>query len=142
MYIWIHIYRTGIVILVMFVFILLTHAQGISPEQIYQNVINMSEVLGTWEALPEDHPLEESKNKNLATIRDLLTIRQDGTCRIFDETKPNGVDGIWELDDHELRMKFRDTTKKIFFIYGIRNNFMVTRSETQMGKHQLWAKVK
>ncbi len=118
-------------------------AQGVTPEQIYQATLNMNDLIGTWEALPEENPLEEKAGpKGNGLHRSLLTLRRDGTCRVFDTANPSGSDCIWALEDHELHIRFSKGVTQEYFVYGVRSEFMVTRSPIKSGQDQLWSRVK
>ena len=118
-------------------------AQGITPEQIFQPTLNMNDMIATWEALPEENPLEEKAGpKTEALRRSLLTLRRDGTCRVFDKENPSGSDCIWSLEEHELHIRFPAGVAQEFFVYGVKSEFMVTRSPIKGGRDQLWSKVK
>ena len=83
-------------------------AGGITPEQIYQHAIDWNSLIGTWEILPEGNPLEEEpKGSEQASERTLMTLRVDGTCRVFDKDHPNGSDGLWTFDQHEMYITFK-----------------------------------
>ena len=118
-------------------------AGGISPEAIFQPVIDWKLVFGTWEVLPEDNPLGEAKAKELSTKpRSIMTLRKDGTCRVINKSHPAGSDALWTHDDHKIFVKFSEESRTDFFVYGIRGDFMITRSPPQLGKDELWARVK
>jgi hypothetical protein len=118
-------------------------AEGIAPEQIFQAVLDLNALMGTWEALPEDNPLDEKNKKTQsASQRVLMTLRKDGTCRIFNQDHPTGSDGIWTLEDHDMAITFRDGSKVEFYVYGVKWGFMVTRSPIKDGTDQLWSKIK
>ena len=116
---------------------------GITPEQIFQHSVDWQSLIATWEALPDEHPLgaKDSGNSKPAT-RVLMTLRKDGTCRVFNQEHPMGSDGLWTLEDHEMFMTLPGGSKMEFFVYGIKGGFMVTRSPIHGGKDQLWARVK
>lgn len=121
------------------------HAQGVTPEQIYQQVISVDEITGAWEILPEENPLTDSGNENKDSRRKLLTLRKDGTCRILDEVNHVVTDGTWRLDEHELHLHPKGGSKsayRTYFVYGIRNGFMVTRLKGVKGKDELWSRIK
>ena len=118
-------------------------AVGITPEQIYQADIDQQKLLGTWEKLPEVNPLSEAPGRNSNQgFRTLMTLRKDGTCRIFDSSNPSGTDGIWTYKDHGISITLSQATHLEFFIYGIKDDFMVTRSPINRGTDQLWSRVK
>ncbi len=117
-------------------------AQGIAPEQIFQSTLRMKDLIGSWEALLEHHPLEEKSVASDRKARTLLTLRRDGTSRLFDQANPTGTDGLWTLEDHLLQIKFKNQSQKTFFIYGIKMDFMVTRTPMKDGRDQLWSKIK
>lgn len=118
-------------------------ANGITPEQIYQPTIDWQSIVGTWEVLPEDSPLAERDNPMPRTSsRTLMTLRKDGTCRIFGPDHPTGADGLWTFEDHELYLKMRGQKDIGYYVYGIKSDFMITRSPVIDGRDQLWARVK
>lgn len=122
-----------------------THAQGVTPEQIYQQVVSVNDITGAWEILPQENPLMETGNENKDSRRKLLTLRKDGTCRILDEADQVVTDGTWRLDDHELHLHPKGGAKKAYrtyFVYGIRNGFMVTRLKGAKAKDELWSRIK
>jgi len=115
---------------------------GITPEQIFQNTIDWQSLISTWEALPNEHPLGEREPGNSKPpARVLMTLRKDGTCRIFNQEHPLGSDGLWILEGHEMFISLPGGSKMEFFVYGIKGGFMVTRSPIQGGQDQLWARV-
>lgn len=121
------------------------HAQhsGITPEQIYQREIEWTNLIGTWEVLPEENPLaENSKNNSNPSHRTLMTLRKDFTCRVFDKDHPAGSDGIWTFESHEMFITFPNASPKEYFIYGVKGDFMITRSPIKDGRDQLWSRVK
>jgi hypothetical protein len=116
---------------------------GITPEQIYQPEIKLNHLIGTWEILPENNPLEEATKTNpSASQRTLMTLRVDGTCRIFDKAHPEGSDGLWTFEDHAMFITFKNAPGIEFYVYGVKADFMVTRSPIKQGKDQLWSKIK
>jgi len=116
---------------------------GMTPEQIFQTSIDWQGVFGTWEAIPEDHPLSERAPRMLRRQSGtLLTLRKDGTCRMFDEEHPAGADGIWTFENHEMFIKLGGEKGHDFYVYGIKGDFMVTRSPAKGGKDQLWSRVR
>jgi len=116
---------------------------GITPEQIFQPTIDWPTLIGTWEVLPEDSPLAEPDKSNASTkIRTMLALRKDGTCRIFDPNHPNGSDGLWTWKDHEMVITLPGSANVDFYVYGIKGDFMITRSPVKGGKDQLWSRVK
>jgi len=116
---------------------------GITPEQIYQQAVDWQAVIGTWEVLPEDNPLaEKGKTAPPPSSRTLMTLRKDGTCRVFSKDHPTGSDGLWTFESHEMHIRLPDGSKAEFFVYGVRGDFMVTRSPIRDGKDQLWSRVK
>jgi hypothetical protein len=118
-------------------------AEGIAPEQIFQPVIDWTSVIGTWEVLPEDNPLgEKGEGVQNTSQRVLMTLRKDGTCRIFNRENPTGSDGLWAFEDHDMSVKFKNGHRLDFFVYGVKGNFMVTRSPIKQGKDQLWSRIK
>lgn len=118
-------------------------AVGITPEQIYQQNIDWGAILGTWEKLPEINPLaEKSLGRPENGFRTLITLRKDGTCRVFNAVNPSGVDGTWIAENHNISISLPGTVQVEFFVYGIKNDFMVTRSSLKNGVDQLWSRVK
>jgi hypothetical protein len=118
-------------------------SQGIAPEQIYQPALDHDALLGPWEALPEDNPLAERKKGGpVLAPRMMMTLRKDGTCRIFDNENPSGADGLWTVEDHELYVTFQSGAVMEFFVYGVKGDFMVTRSPIKAGRDQLWSRVR
>jgi hypothetical protein len=117
-------------------------SDGLVPEKIFQNVIDWNEAVGIWEILPEDNPLAESRTEIKQAERALMTLRKDGTCRVIDKESPTGADGLWAHDDHGFQITFRQGTRKDFFVYGIKWDFMITRSPAKDGTDQLWSRVK
>ncbi|MEW6351550.1 MAG: hypothetical protein AB1646_21060 [Thermodesulfobacteriota bacterium] len=116
---------------------------GITPEEIFQSTIDWRVIPGTWEVLPQDNPLAEPKAKNLAAEpRAIMTLRQDGTCRVINKTYRAGSDGLWTHDGHRMFVKFPDGSRVDYFVYGIRGDFMITRSPHPGGRDELWARVK
>jgi hypothetical protein len=117
--------------------------EGIAPEQIFQSVVDWNSLIGTWEVLPAGNPLDEkSEGHQKALQRILMTLRKDGTCRIFNHENPTGSDGLWTFEDHDMSIKFKNGNRLDFFIYGIKGNFMVTRSPVKEGNDQLWSRIK
>jgi hypothetical protein len=118
-------------------------AGGIAPEQIYQSTIDWDKLIGTWEVLPDNHPLEEKvKNNRRPTERMLMTLRKDGTCRVFNKEYPLGSDGLWVSEDHKMIITFPNGSKLDLFIYGIKGDFMMAMSPIKNGKDLLWSRVK
>lgn len=118
-------------------------AGGITPEQIYQHAIDWNALMGTWEVLPEGNPLEEEPKGSLpASERTLMTLRVDGTCRVFDRDHPSGSDGLWTFDQHEMYITFKNAPGIELYIYGVKSGFMVTRTPIKNGKDQLWSRIK
>ncbi len=118
-------------------------AGGITPEQIYQPAIDWNKLIGTWEVLPDDHPLgEKVKNNRRQTDRTLMTLRKDGTCRVFNKEYPLGSDGLWTSEDHQMIITFPNGGKLDLFIYGIKGDFMMAMSPIKNGKDFLWSRVK
>ncbi|MFH1114644.1 MAG: hypothetical protein V1792_12050 [Pseudomonadota bacterium] len=116
---------------------------GITPEQIYQEKVEWTAVVGTWEVLPEENPLAENgKTRSKVSHRTLMTLRKDGTCRIFDKEHSTGSDGMWYYEKHKMFVTLPTGTRVGFFVYGVKGDFMVTRSLDQGGKDQLWSRVK
>lgn len=121
-----------------------THSSGgITPEQIYQAKLDWHSVIGSWERLPEENPLAEKPNafKDPA-FRTLMTFRKDGTCRIFSQAYPVGVDGMWSFDDHKIFVTLPNKIKIEMYVYGVKGDFMITRSSDKIGFDQLWSRVK
>jgi len=118
-------------------------AGEIAPEQIFQPVINLESLIGSWEVLPEQHPLEETNKVNpKLSHRTLMALRKDGTCRFFNKEHPTGSDGLWTLEDHKMFITFNDGSRVGYYVYGIKGDFMVTRTPVKEGKDQLWSRVK
>ncbi|MBM4326055.1 MAG: hypothetical protein FJ118_02735 [Deltaproteobacteria bacterium] len=118
---------------------------GITPEQIYQPEIAGQLLIGTWEALPEENPLAEgTRSAANGTQRTLMTLRKDGTCRIFNEDHPTGSDGLWDFQSQSrsIIITFPNGSSVQHFVYGIRDGYMVTRSGGKNGRDQLWSAVK
>ena len=72
----------------------------------------------------------------------LMTLRKDGTCRIFDGQNPSGIDGVWIYENHHMSITLNGTSRLEFFVYGVKDDFMVTRSPVKNGVDQLWSRVK
>jgi hypothetical protein len=118
-------------------------AGEIAPEQIFQPVIDLQSLLGSWEVLPEEHPLEEKGKVNVnASFRTLMALRKDGTCRVFNKEFPTGSDGLWTFEDHRMSITFKNGSQVQYYVYGIKGDFMVTRTPVENGKDQLWSRVK
>ena len=118
-------------------------AVGITPEQIFQQALDPGALLGTREKLPEVNPLAEKSGKGpLLEFRTLMTLRKDGTCRIFDGQNPSGIDGVWIYENHHMSITLNGTSRLEFFVYGVKDDFMVTRSPVKNGVDQLWSRVK
>jgi len=116
---------------------------GIKPEQIFQAVIKTGSLVGTWEVLPDETPLAEQEGREpKARPRTLLALRKDFTCRIFNQDHPSGSDGLWTFDNHDLFITLPSGAKVEFYVYGVKGDFMVTRSPIKGGKDQLWSRVK
>jgi len=116
---------------------------GITPEQIFQATIEWQDIIGTWEVLPEENPLAE-RDRAVArpSSRVLITLRKDGTCRMFGPDHPAGSDGLWTFEDHEMYLKMQGGTDIGLYVYGIKADFMITRTLIIDGKDQLWSRVK
>jgi hypothetical protein len=118
-------------------------AGGIAPEQIFQRVIDLKHLIGTWEVLPEEHPLEETNKANQdSSYRTLMALRKDGTCRFFNKEHPTGSNGLWTFEDHKMFITFKNGSRIGYYVYGIKGDFMVTRTPVKGGKDQLWSRVK
>ncbi len=116
---------------------------GITPEQIYQPTIDWNDLIGTWEVLPEDNPLDEkARTDRRQADRMLMTLRKDGTCRVFSKAHPMGSDGLWTAEDHRMLITFPNGNKVDFYVYGIKADFMITLSPIKDGKDLLWSRVK
>ena len=116
---------------------------GITPEQIFQSDIKLADLFGTWEVIPEESPLAEPSEKNTQTfLRTLMTLRKDGTCRVFNKDNPRGSDGIWTLKGHQMHLSFSQSRALEYFVYGVKGDFMVTRTPIKDGRDQLWSRVK
>jgi len=121
------------------------HAQqsGITPEQIYQREIEWAHLIGTWEVLPEENPLaENSKSNATPSHRTLMTLRKDGTCRVFNKDHRTGSDAIWTFENHEMFITFPNGSRIEYFVYGVKKDFMITRSPIKDGRDQLWSRIK
>lgn len=122
---------------------IVTGAGGITPEQIYQHTIKWKRVYGTWEILPEENPLAENgTTRSPASSRTLMTLRKDGTCRVFNKEYPRGSDALWWYEGHEMHISFPAGSRVGFYVYGVKGDFMVTRSPIKGGRDQLWSRVK
>lgn len=118
-------------------------AGGITPEQIFQPEVTEDSLMGTWEVLPEETPLAEQERPVVkARPRILLALRKDFTCRIFNQEHPTGSDGRWNLKNHELSITLPSRATVEFYVYGVKGDFMITRSPIKEGKDQLWSRVK
>lgn len=116
---------------------------GITPEQIYQANMDAQAVIGSWEKLPEENPLAEKPGSFTdSSFRTLMTFRKDGTCRIFSEAHPTGVDGVWSFEEHKIFVTLPNKAKIDFYVYGVKGDFMITRSREKNGSDQLWSRVK
>lgn len=116
---------------------------GITPEQIYQPRITVGSLIATWEVLPDENPLAERKQAgSKPPIRTLMTLRKDGTCRVFNKDHPLGADCMWTMEDHKMFLIFPGDVRVDFFVYGVKGEFMITRSPAKEGKDQLWSRVK
>ncbi|MEJ2717090.1 MAG: hypothetical protein P8182_08110 [Deltaproteobacteria bacterium] len=120
-----------------------TAGGGITPEQIYQPKIDWKLLIGTWEVLPDDNPLsEKAKHSPQPKFRVIMTLRKDGTCRIFNKKHRAGSDGLWTFEDHKMFIKFPDGSVSDYYVYGLKKGFMITRSPAKGGRDQLWSRVK
>ncbi|MBI4963714.1 MAG: hypothetical protein HY913_10610 [Desulfomonile tiedjei] len=118
-------------------------AGGIAPEQIFQEIVKPESLIGTWEVLPDETPLAEQEVREAKSRpRTLLTLRKDFTGRIFDLDHPSGSDGSWIFENHALLITLQSGAKVEFYVYGVKGDFMVTRSPIKGGKDQLWSRVK
>lgn len=116
---------------------------GIPPERIYQPKIHWKSLVGTWEVLADDNPLaEKTLRKADNSGRVLMTLRKDGTCRIFNGKQGRGKDGIWTLENHQMYIKFPQDPHVSYYVYGVQDDFMVTRAGQGAEKDQLWSRVK
>lgn len=116
---------------------------GMTPEQIYDPGLKWKRLIGTWEILPDDNPLGENRNKTKRRApRMLMTLRKDGTCRIFNVDYPDGSDGLWTFEDHKMFITLPDASRLEFYVYGVKGDFMITRSPVKNGRDQLWSRVK
>lgn len=116
---------------------------GITPEQIYQANLDGQILIGSWEKLPEENPLAEKPGSFTdSSFRTLMTFRKDGTCRIFSEAHPTGIDGVWSFEEHKIFVTLPSKAKIEFFVYGVKGDFMITRSREKNGYDQLWSRVK
>ncbi|HMK34222.1 MAG TPA: hypothetical protein VK463_04075 [Desulfomonilaceae bacterium] len=139
-------YRPGY-LLVLFFLMWVPHnswaAEGIAPERIYQQTIDVNTLIATWEVLPDENPLDErNATPENASHRTLMTLRKDGTCRVFNQDNPTGSDGLWTLEDHDVLVSLKNGKHMEFYVYGVKGDFMVARSPIKEGKDQLWSKVK
>jgi hypothetical protein len=118
-------------------------AEGLKPEQIYQPKIDCNTAIGTWEILPDTPPLEKKdKDPEKPANRTLMTLRKDGTCRLFDDDHPLGADGKWTCGDHELTILLSKEVRLELFVYGIKGDFMITTVRNGQTPDQLWSRVK
>ncbi len=116
---------------------------GITPERIFQDTIDWDQVVGTWEVLPDDSPLSRRPTNQSGVVRrTLMTLRKDGSCRVFNEHHPAGSDGMWIFRDHEMFITFSDAPAIKYFVFGVKNDFMVTGSPDKGAGYQLWSRVK
>lgn len=116
---------------------------GITPEQIYQPTIDWKVLIGTWEVLPDDNPLcEKPKKIQGSSRRILMSLRKDGTCRIFNEQYPAGSDGLWTFEKHRMFISFPNADRLEYYVYGVKKGFMVTRSNGEKARHLLWSRVR
>ena len=120
-----------------------TAGGGITPEQIYQPKIDWQLLIGTWEVLPDENPLSETaKNDPKPKFRVIMALRKDGTCRIFTRNHRAGSDGLWTFEDHKMFIKLPDGSVNDYYVYGVKQDFMMTRSPENGGRDQLWSRVK
>jgi hypothetical protein len=118
-------------------------AGAITPEQMYQPEIEWGQLISTWEVLPDHDPLaERGREDKKPAPRVLMTLRKDGTCRLFNDNYPAGTDGLWTFESHKIFIALPDASRLEYFVYGIRGDFMMTRSPVQGGADQLWSRVK
>lgn len=118
-------------------------AGGVTPEQIYQPRLQLDHLVGAWELLPDEYPFDEKQGAGHKTrTREMMALRKDGTCRIFSAEHPTGVDGTWTLDDHSMFIKPTNGPRIDRFVYGVRADFMMTRSPIKEGRDQLWARIR
>jgi len=111
---------------------------GVTPEQMYQTTIDWNNVVGTWEILPDENPLsEKDRGRPKASVRTIMALRKDGTCRVFNEEHPMGSDGLWNYEQHEMYIRLPSGSRAEFYVYGVK-----TRSPIKGGKDQLWSRVK
>ncbi len=116
---------------------------GITPEEVFQPTIDWGGIPGTWEILPQDDPLAEPNARNLSTEpRAIMTLREDGTCRVINKDHRAGSDGLWTHEGHKMFVTFPDGSRVDYFVYGIRGDFMITRSPYPDGRDELWARVR
>ena len=116
---------------------------GMTPEQIYAPRLKWKRLIGTWEILPDDNPLAENRNKKRTRAqRMLMTLRKDGTCRILNNDYPDGSDGLWTFENHKMFITLPDASPLEFYVYGVKGDFMITRSPVKNGRDQLWSRVK
>jgi len=118
-------------------------AGGITPEQIFEPTIDWNAVIGTWEILPEDSPLSEKERQTpKLSHRTLMTLRKDGTCRVFNQDYPLGADGLWVPREHEMSLTFGTGERLDLYVYGVKGDFMITQSQGSGVREQLWSRVK
>jgi len=118
-------------------------AGGITPEQIFQPIVTRDSLIGTWEVLPAETPLAEQETRGpKSRPRTLLALRKDDTCRIFDQEHPTGSDGLWTFENHEILITLPSNATVTLYVYGVKGDFMITRSPRTGGKDQLWSRVK
>jgi len=116
---------------------------GITPEQIYQANLDWKKLIGTWEVLPDRNPLAENSKRNPGRpTRILMTLRKDGTCRIFNKDYPAGSDGLWTIENHQLSISFPDASLIRYYVYGVKGDFMITGASAKNSRDKLWSRVK
>jgi hypothetical protein len=118
------------------------YAGGVAPEQIFQHKLSVEQLVGVWELLPDENPLEDRRDASpRSRIRTMMALRKDGTCRVFSAQHPAGLDGTWSLDDHRMSVTLTNAKKIHHYVYGVRGDFMVTRTPVKAGRDELWARV-
>jgi hypothetical protein len=138
--------RLHLVILLLLVWlpmVVIAGSIGIKPEQIFQPTVELHTLFGTWEVLPDDSPLEENTGSGPELRqRTLLTLRKDRTCRLIDREHPTGSDGLWTFEEHAVAISLPNGLRVELFVYGVKGDFMMTRSALKDGTEQLWGRVK
>lgn len=130
--------------ILMAVFITRAAAGVPAPELIYSDKAPREEsLIGTWEVLPDVDPLaEKHAQQEPKKCRILVTLRQDGTCRVFNEDYPNGSDGVWFFSNRRVFIKFPSGVTVNYYVYGVKGPYMVTTRLGREGPDQLWSRVR